>query len=105
MANNLWYSWCNVGAESNDAMVRVNTAMYSDIQKYHCEKAGMGLDDPKLISVCVSFDVWVCAICALFFRGEQVLLFYSHVKWLLSFKVHLSINQYIGVLQPKSYNR
>ena len=40
------------------------TAIYIDIQKYHCEKAEMGLDDPKLVSVHMSFDVWACAICA-----------------------------------------
>ena len=63
MANNLWHSWYNLGAESNDVVVGV-TAIYSNIQKYHCEKAEMGLDDPKLVAVHVSFDVWVCAICA-----------------------------------------
>ena len=52
----------------------------------------MGLDDPKLLSVCMSFDGQVHAICALFFKGEQELLFYNCVKWLLLFKVHLSIN-------------
>ena len=72
-------------------MVKVCTAIYSDIQKYHCEKAEMGLDDPKLVTVQVSFDVWVHAICAWSFKGEQVLLFYNHVKQLLLFKVHLSI--------------
>ena len=56
--------------KSNDAVVRVCTAIYSDIQKYHCEKAEMGLDDPKLVSVHVSFDVWAHAMCAWLFKGE-----------------------------------
>ena len=77
--------------KSNDAVMRVCTAIYSDIQKYHCERL-MGLDDPQLVSVDVSFDVWVHATCAWPFKGELNLLFCSCVKWLLSFKVHLSIN-------------
>ena len=52
----------------------------------------MGLNDPKLVSVHVSFDVLACAICAWPFKGELVLLCCSSVKQLLSFKVHLSIN-------------
>ena len=64
MAINLWCSRYNLGAESNDVVVRVCTAIYSDIWKYHFEKAEMGLDDPKLVSVHMSFDVSACAICA-----------------------------------------
>ena len=80
--------------KSNDVVVRVCTAIYIDMQKHHCEKAEMGLDDPKLVSVHVSFDVWVHAICALFFKGGQVLLFCNCVKWQLSFKViYLSIHR------------
>ena len=78
--------------KSSDVDVRVCADIYSNIQKYHCEKAERGLDDPKLLSGHVSFDGQACAICALFFKGEQVLLFCSCVKWLLSFKIHLSIN-------------
>ena len=43
----------------------------------------MGLDDPKLLSGYVSFDGQACAICVLFFKGEQVLLLgnsYCHSK-------------------------
>ena len=56
----------------------------------------MGHDDPILLYEHVSFDVWVHAICALCFKGEQVLLVYNCVKQLLSFKVHLSIH--VGVV-------
>ena len=48
--------------------------------------------DPKLVAVCVSFDVWACAICARSFKGEQVLLFYNCVKQPLPLKVHLSFS-------------
>ena len=78
-------------------MVRVCTAIYSGIQKYHCEKAEKGLDDPKLVSVHVSFDVWVYTICAWSFKGGLVLLFHNHAKQLLSFKVIYQSMQ--GVLQ------
>ena len=48
----------------NDAVLRVCTATYSNILKYHYEKAEMGLDDPKLLSVCMAFDVLgVCHMC------------------------------------------
>ena len=58
-------------------VVGVCTAICSNIPKYHCEKAEMGLDDSKLVSVHMSFDVWACAICTWSFKGEQVLLFYN----------------------------
>ena len=92
---------------SIDAVVGVCSAIYRSVQKYHPEKDKMDLDDPKLVSVCISFDVWAHAICELFFKGEQVLLFCSHMNWLLSFKVHLSINTHgcYNWLNPKSYNR
>ena len=32
-AINLWHSWCNIGAESNDAMVRGCTAIYEVISE------------------------------------------------------------------------
>ena len=76
-ASNLLHSWCNLDVESNDPVIRVGTAIYSNIWKYHCEKAEMGLDDPKLVSVHMSFHVWVHAICTWSFKGEQVLLFYN----------------------------
>ena len=56
--------------KSSDVDVRVCTDVYSNIQKHHCEKAEMGLNDPKLLSGCVSFNGQVCGICALFFKGE-----------------------------------
>ena len=99
-------SYFHIYAESNDAELRVHTAIYINIWKWHCEK--MGLDDPKLLSVCMSFDGWVCAICVLFFKGEQVLLFYNCVKWLLPSRAHQSINSCWGCniwSNPKSYNR
>ena len=52
----------------------------------------MGHDDPILLYGHVSFDAQAYAICTLCFKGEQVLLFYDCVKWLLLFKVHLSIH-------------
>ena len=52
----------------------------------------MGLDDTKLLTVHVSFDKQAHAICVLFFKGEHEQLFHNCVKWLLSFKVHQSIN-------------
>ena len=57
----------------------------------------MGPDDPKLLLVHVSFDGQACAICALFFKVEHVLLLYKCVKWLLSFKVHLSIHAGVAI--------
>ena len=48
---------------------------YSDIQKHHCERAEMGLDDPKLLLGCMSLNGQACAIWVLYFKGEQVLLF------------------------------
>ena len=36
--------------------------IYIDIWKHHCEKAEMGLVDPKLLLGHVSFDGQVCAI-------------------------------------------
>ena len=77
--------------------MRVCTAVYISVQKYHCEKAEMGLDDPKLLSVHVSFDGQVCAICVLFFKVEHVLLLYNCLKQLLSFKVHLSIHAGVAI--------
>ena len=67
-------------------------AIYSSIQKYHCEKAEMGCDDSILLHGHMSFDLQTCAICVLFFKVEHVLLMSNCVKWLLSFKVHLSIH-------------
>ena len=66
--------------KSSDVDVRVCTYIYINIQKHHCEKAEMGLNDPKLLSGCMSFDGQVHAICALFFKGQQVLLYCSCVK-------------------------
>ena len=46
------------------------------VSEYHCEKAEMGLDDPKLVSVHMSFDVWgACCMCVVFQRwaGPTVL--------------------------------
>ena len=60
----------------------------------------MGLDDPKLLSVHVSFDGLKCAICALFFKVEHVLLFYNCVKWLLSFRLHPSIHTGVVIFGP-----
>ena len=59
---------------SSDIDVRVCTDIYSDIQKHHCEKAEMGLDDPKLLLGCMSLDGQAHAIWVLYFKGEQVLL-------------------------------
>ena len=36
--------------KSSDVDMRVCRDIYSNIQKYHCEKAEMGLDGPKLLS-------------------------------------------------------
>ena len=52
----------------------------------------MGSDEPILPYGHVSFDAWACAIYVLFFKGKHVLLMSNCVKWLLSFKVHLSIH-------------
>ena len=57
----------------------------------------MGLDYPKLLLMCVSFDGQACAICAVFFKVEHVLLLYNCVKQLLSFKVHLSIHAGVAI--------
>ena len=54
--------------------MRVCTDIYSDIQKHHCEKAEMGLNDPNILSGHVSFDGRVHVICVLYFKDEQVLL-------------------------------
>ena len=51
----------------------------------------MGHDDPILPYGYVCFDAWTHAICVLFFKVQHVLLVSNYVKWLLSFKVHLSI--------------
>ena len=91
-ANNLWHSSWNVEVESNNAVLSDCAAIYNSIQKYHCDKPEMGCDDPILLYGYVSFDAQACAICVLFFKGEQVLLFYNCVKQLLTFKVHLSIH-------------
>ena len=45
-----------LGRKSSDVNVRICTDIYSNIQKHHCEKAEMGLNDPKLLSGHVSFD-------------------------------------------------
>ena len=45
----------------------------------------------------VSIDGQACAICALFFKVEYVLLLYKCVKWSLSFKVHLSIHAGVAI--------
>ena len=58
----------------------------------------MGIDDPKLVAVCMSFGGQSHAICAWSFKGEQVLLFYNCVKQPIVIQ-GTSINQYIGVLQ------
>ena len=76
----------------NDAVLRVCGAIYSSIQKYHCEKAEMGCADPILLIGHLSFDAWVHAICVLFFKVKHMLLMSNCVKWLLMFKVHLSIH-------------
>ena len=81
-----------MGVESNDAVLKVCAVIYSSIQKYHCEKAEMGHDDPILLYGCMSFDAWEHAICVLFFKVELVLLMSNCVKQLLSFKVHLSVH-------------
>ena len=60
----------------------------------------MGHDDPILLYECMSFDVQAHAICVLFFKGEQVLLFYNCVKWLLLFKVHLSMHAGVAISCP-----
>ena len=67
----------------------------------------MGHDDPILLYGHVSFDVWACAICLLFFKVECMLLMSNCVKQLLSFKVHLSIHAEVCNIwsNPKSYNR
>ena len=67
----------------------------------------MGCDDPILLSGCMSFDAQVCAICVLFFKVEQVLLMSNCVKWLLMFKVHISVHAEVCNIwsDPKSYNR
>ena len=67
----------------------------------------MGHDDLILLYEHMSFDVQAHAICVLFFKVEQVLLLSNCVKWLLMFKVHLSINAEVCNIwsNPKSYNR
>ena len=67
----------------------------------------MGHDDPILLYGHVFFDAWVHAICVLFFKVEHVLLMSNCVKWLLSFKVHLSIcaGVVISGLILSPYNR
>ena len=67
----------------------------------------MGCDDPILLCGCMSFNAWVHAICVLFFKVDHVLLMSNCVKWLLSFKVHLSIHAEVCDIwsDPKSYNR
>ena len=58
----------------------------------------MDCDDPKLLSVHMSFDGQAHARCVLYFKGELVLLFYNYVKQ--PFVVQgTSMNQHIGVLQ------
>ena len=52
----------------------------------------MGCDDRILLYGCMTFDPWVCAICVLFFKVEQVLLMSNCVEQLLSFKIHLSFH-------------
>ena len=59
------------------------------------------------IAIRMSFDGLACAICALFFKEEQVLKCYEGVKWLLSFN-GTSMKQSVGYCMwcdPKSYNR
>ena len=56
----------------------------------------MGLDDPKLLSVHMSFDGHVCAICAVFLKVEHVLL-YNCVNQLLLFRLHLSIHNGVAI--------
>ena len=67
----------------------------------------MGHDDPILLYRHVSFDAWAHTICVLFFKAELLLLMSNCVKWLLSFKVHLSIHAEVCDIwcDPKSYNR
>ena len=60
----------------------------------------MGCDDPILLYGSMSFDALACAICELCFKGEQVLLFHNCGKWLLSFKVHLSIHAGVAISGP-----
>ena len=57
----------------------------------------MGYDDPILLYRHVSFDAWAFAICVLFFKVEHVLLMSNCVKWLLSFKIHLSIHAVVAM--------
>ena len=52
----------------------------------------MGCVDPILLYWCMSFETQVHAICVLYFKVEHVLLMSNCVKWLLLFKVHLSIH-------------
>ena len=60
----------------------------------------MGHDDPILLYGCMSFDVQVHAIYVLFFKVEHVLLMSNCVKWLLSFKVHLSMHAGVAISGP-----
>ena len=58
----------------------------------------MGLDDPKLVSVHVAFDVWVCAIWPLSFKGGLLLLFYKYVRHLLSFNQSIDRGATAGLI-------
>ena len=80
-----WLQWKR---RSNDAVVGDCTAIYNGIWKYHHEKDGMGFDRSNWCQWCMSFNLCVHAICAWFFKGEQLLLFCNLVKLLLSFKVN-----------------
>ena len=60
----------------------------------------MGHDDPILLYGHVSFDVWACDICVLFFKGEHMLSMSNCVKWLLMFEVHLSIHVGVAISGP-----
>ena len=82
----------------NDAVLRDCAGIYSSMQKHHCEKAEMGHDDPILLYGHMSFDVQVHTICV--FKVEHVLLMSNCVKWLLLFKVHLSIHAGVAISGP-----
>ena len=73
---------------------------YIVVSKSHCEKAEMGLDDPKLLSVYMSFVGQEYAICVLFFKVEHVPLLYNCVKWLLLFRLHLYIHAGVAISGP-----
>ena len=64
------------------------------------KRAEMGCDDPILLYGHVSLDVQAHAICVFFFKVENVLLMSDCVKWLLLFKIHLSIHAGVAISGP-----